>query len=122
MVCNATTAHNDACRQQPAGIQLLLLIQEGTSFSCMVMASSPCVALTVCTVAATQLQHVFVFTCACRSPYDLARNERLWAYGAYATLEQALDNVNVDDFGKAEAVAAMADAAERQRTTKLLGL
>jgi hypothetical protein len=63
-----------------------------------------------------------VCSSACRSPYDLARNKRLWAYGAYETLQLALDHVIVDDADKAEAVATMADDAERRQAAKLLGL
>lgn len=55
---------------------------------------------------------------ACRSPYDLSRNSRLWAYGAYASLEEALKHVVVQN--EAEAVAAIEDEGERARAAKLL--
>ena len=55
--------------------------------------------------------------CCClvcrRSPYDLARDSSLWLKDAYATLDDALEAVQVDAADIDRAIAAMANSRER---------
>lgn len=48
-----------------------------------------------------------------RSPYDLACDKKLWAYGAYSCITDALENVNVDEALQSEAVAAIERVGDR---------
>lgn len=57
---------------------------------------------------------------ACRSPYDLARDKRLWVEGAYESLEEALDSVDVDENDLEAAVTAIQNARERGRAAAYL--
>jgi hypothetical protein len=60
-----------------------------------------------------------VFCCR-RSPYDLTCDSQLWLIGAFSTLEEALQQVVVEDADLAAAVAAIQDPTERRVAKWLL--
>jgi hypothetical protein len=54
----------------------------------------------------------------CRSPYDIARDKKLWAAGAYDNLEQALHSVNIPVHDWRPAVDALKNKEEKSEAIR----
>lgn len=73
-----------------------------------------------------QYSLLYCFSCVyvahphCRSPYDLARDDRLWVAGAYPTIGDAFANVQVAPEQLQEAINAIECLRGRAHVQKLL--